>query len=134
MLVGLIVFIGAPSETCGRRSTGRRDRPAHRQRGRAPRAFDVAVEVEAWDEGGPARGASGTGKTTLVNLLAKESGMNLVDLNASDVRTKDKLQKRMGEAMSTISLLGERSLIFLDEVDGLAGGRTTAPSSSSRTR
>jgi replication factor C large subunit len=66
-------------------------------------------------------GPPGTGKTTLVNLLAKESGMNLVDLNASDVRTKDKLQKRMGEAMSTVSLLGERSLIFLDEVDGLAG-------------
>src|SRR5712692_10810261 len=66
-------------------------------------------------------GPPGTGKTTLVNLLAKETGMNLVDLNASDVRTKDKLQKRMGEAMNTVSLLGERSLIFLDEVDGLAG-------------
>ena len=47
--------------------------------------------------------------------------MNLVDLNASDVRTKEKLQRKMGEAMSTVSLFGERSLIFLDEVDGLAG-------------
>ena len=66
-------------------------------------------------------GPPGTGKTTLVNLLAKEQEMNLVDLNASDVRTKEKLRGRMGEAMSTVSLFGERSLIFLDEVDGLAG-------------
>ena len=77
-------------------------------------------------------GPPGTGKTTLVTLLAKETGMNLVDLNASDVRTKDKLQKRMGEAMSTVSLFGERSLIFLDEVDGLAGRSDYGASSSSR--
>jgi replication factor C large subunit len=66
-------------------------------------------------------GPPGTGKTTFVNLIARANGMNLVDLNASDVRTKEKLQRRMGEAMSTVSLFGERSLIFLDEVDGLAG-------------
>jgi replication factor C large subunit len=84
----------------------------------------LSTWLSKWKHGTKAAllvGPPGTGKTTLVNLLAKESGMNLVDLNASDVRTKDKLQKRMGEAMSTVSLLGERSLIFLDEVDGLAG-------------
>ena len=47
--------------------------------------------------------------------------MSIVDLNASDVRTKDKLQKKIGEAIRTVSLFGERSLIFLDEVDGLLG-------------
>jgi replication factor C large subunit len=66
-------------------------------------------------------GPPGTGKTTFVNLLARANGMNLVDLNASDVRTKEKLQRKMGEAMHAVSLFGERSLIFLDEVDGLAG-------------
>ncbi len=66
-------------------------------------------------------GPPGTGKTTFVTLLAKENGMNLVDLNASDVRTKEKLRNKMGEAMHTVSLFGERALIFLDEVDGLAG-------------
>jgi len=70
-------------------------------------------------------GPPGTGKTTFVNVLARASGMNLVDLNASDVRTKEKLQRRMGEAMGTVSLFGERSLIFLDEVDGLAGRADT---------
>ncbi len=84
----------------------------------------LALWLKKWKPGTKAAllvGPPGTGKTTFVTLLAKASGMNLIDLNASDVRTKDKLQKKMGEAMSTVSLFGERSLIFLDEVDGLAG-------------
>ena len=84
----------------------------------------LAVWLSKWKPGAKAAllvGPPGTGKTTFVNLLARETGMNLVDLNASDVRTKEKLKSRMGEAMSTVSLFGERSLIFLDEVDGLAG-------------
>ena len=47
--------------------------------------------------------------------------MNMVALNASDVRTKEKLGRRIGEATKTVSLFGGRSLIFLDEVDGLLG-------------
>ncbi len=66
-------------------------------------------------------GPPGTGKTTLATLLAEESGMKMVALNASDVRTKDKLGRRIGEATKTVSLFGGRSLIFLDEVDGLLG-------------
>jgi replication factor C large subunit len=84
----------------------------------------LSAWLSGWKPGTKAAlllGPPGTGKTTLVNLLAKEQEMNLVDLNASDVRTKEKLRGRMGEAMSTVSLFGERSLIFLDEVDGLAG-------------
>ena len=84
----------------------------------------LTLWLSKWKPGAKAAllmGPPGTGKTTFVNLLAKETGMNLVDLNASDARTKDMLRKRMGEAMSTVSLFGERSLIFLDEVDGLAG-------------
>jgi replication factor C large subunit len=84
----------------------------------------LSLWLSKWRPGAKAAllvGPPGTGKTTLVNLLAEENGMNLVDLNASDVRTKEKLQNRMGEAMSTVSLFGEKSLIFLDEVDGLAG-------------
>ncbi len=84
----------------------------------------LTVWLAKWKPGAKAAllvGPPGTGKTTLVGLLARESGMNLVELNASDVRTKERLRSRMGEAMSTVSLFGERSLIFLDEVDGLAG-------------
>ncbi len=80
--------------------------------------------VKKWKAGGRAAlllGPPGTGKTTLVHLVAKEFGMNLVELNASDVRTKEKLTKVIGEAKSSANLFGERSLIFLDEVDGLSG-------------
>jgi replication factor C large subunit len=66
-------------------------------------------------------GPPGTGKTTSVHLAAKELGMDLVELNASDVRTKDKLSKKVGHATGSMSLLGGTTLIFLDEVDGLAG-------------
>ncbi len=84
----------------------------------------VSTWLAEWKPGGKAAllmGPPGTGKTTLVTLLARANGMNLVDLNASDVRTKEMLGRKLGEAMRTVSLFGERSLIFLDEVDGLAG-------------
>src|SRR2546422_4212232 len=77
-----------------------------------------------WKVGGRAAlliGPPGTGKTTLVHLFAAQNGINLLELNASDARTKEALQRRMGEVMMSTSLYGERSLIFLDEVDGLAG-------------
>ncbi len=66
-------------------------------------------------------GPPGTGKTTLVHLLAEEETLNLVELNASDTRSKEKLSRKIGEVISSASLFGNRSLIFLDEVDGIAG-------------
>ena len=84
----------------------------------------AAAWLKKWKPGTKAlllMGPPGTGKTTLAKLLAGGAGMNLIELNASDVRTKDKLEKKIGEAMATVNLFGERSLIFLDEVDGLLG-------------
>ncbi|MCP8309942.1 MAG: AAA family ATPase [Candidatus Methylarchaceae archaeon HK01M] len=64
-------------------------------------------------------GPPGTGKTTLVHLAADELGYNLIELNASDVRTKDKMTQKLGPTLSTHSLFNGKSLIFLDEVDGM---------------
>jgi replication factor C large subunit len=80
--------------------------------------------LKKWKPGGKAAllvGPPGTGKTTTVHLVAEKLGMNLVELNASDTRTKDKLSKKIGEVIASTSLFGSSSLIFLDEVDGLAG-------------
>ena len=84
----------------------------------------LSLWLKKWSPGAKAAlllGPPGTGKTTTVHLVAEKLGMNLVELNASDTRTKEKLSKKMGEAIASTSLLGEKSLIFLDEVDGLAG-------------
>jgi replication factor C large subunit len=80
--------------------------------------------LKKWRPGGKAAllvGPPGTGKTTTVHLVAEKLGLNLVELNASDTRTKDKLTKKIGEVIASTSLFGSSSLIFLDEVDGLAG-------------
>ena len=80
--------------------------------------------LSKWKKGGKAvilLGPPGTGKTTSVQLAAKKLGLNLVQLNASDRRTRTMLEARLGEALLSTNLLGERTLIFLDEVDGLAG-------------
>ncbi len=80
--------------------------------------------LRRWKAGSKAAllvGPPGTGKTTLVHLLAQEEGVNLVELNASDTRSKEKLSQKIGEVVSSASLFGEKSLIFLDEVDGIAG-------------
>lgn len=84
----------------------------------------VVSWLKKWKPGAKAAllvGPPGTGKTTLVHLLAARSGLNLVELNASDTRTKTGLTKKIGQLLTNTSLLGERSLIFLDEVDGLSG-------------
>ncbi len=80
--------------------------------------------VKKWRPGVKAAllvGPPGTGKTTTVHLVAEKMGLQLVELNASDARTKEKLTKKVGEAIASTSLFGGTSLIFLDEVDGLAG-------------
>ena len=80
--------------------------------------------LKRWKRGEKAAllvGPPGTGKTTTVHLVAEKLGLQLVELNASDARTKDRLSRRMGELVGSANLFGSGSLIFLDEVDGLAG-------------
>jgi replication factor C large subunit len=77
--------------------------------------------VESRQQGRASGGPPGTGKTTTVHLAAEELGLQLVELNASDARTKEKMSKKVGQLIGSVNLFGTRSLIFLDEVDGLAG-------------
>jgi replication factor C large subunit len=80
--------------------------------------------LKKWKPGSKAAllvGPPGTGKTTTVHLVAEKAGLQLVELNASDTRTKEKLSRKLGEAIAGTTLYGAMSLIFLDEVDGLAG-------------
>ena len=66
-------------------------------------------------------GPPGVGKTTLVHALAKQFGFDLVEMNASDTRNKEGIQARIAPVMNNVSLFGIKSLLFLDEVDGISG-------------
>jgi replication factor C large subunit len=65
-------------------------------------------------------GAPGIGKTALAYLIAKEFNWQLFEMNASDLRDKESIEKIAGSATSNSSLFGSKRLILLDEVDGLA--------------
>ncbi len=65
-------------------------------------------------------GPPGTGKTTLANLAAKQFGYDMISLNASDVRNKNRIQEILNPVLGNTSILG-RPMIFVDEVDGIFG-------------
>ncbi len=65
-------------------------------------------------------GSPGSGKTSFVEALAKEKNLDLLELNASDIRTEEAIEKVLGQAIRQKSLFRKGKIILLDEVDGLA--------------
>ncbi|MDD1671914.1 MAG: replication factor C large subunit [Methanomicrobiales archaeon] len=67
-------------------------------------------------------GRPGTGKTSSAHALARDMAWDLIEMNASDQRTKAVLERVAGTSAVTASLSGARQkLILLDEVDNLHG-------------
>ena len=65
-------------------------------------------------------GPPGTGKTTIAFLLSKQFGYDMIGLNASDVRSKSRINEILAPVLSNVSVLGT-PMIFVDEVDGIHG-------------
>lgn len=71
-------------------------------------------------------GPPGVGKTTLVNATANEFGFIVIEMNASDTRSEKAINAVAGPATSfvaldTFSTESKGNVLFLDEVDGIAG-------------
>jgi replication factor C large subunit len=64
-------------------------------------------------------GPPGIGKTSFVHILSKEYDFDLIEMNASDSRTKDILESRIVPVLNNTSLTGKRMMLFLDEIDGI---------------
>ncbi len=66
-------------------------------------------------------GKPGTGKTTSAHALAHDMEWEVIELNASDQRTKSVIEKVAGSGSTTASFSGRRRLIIIDEADNLHG-------------
>jgi replication factor C large subunit len=87
------------------------------------KARDALEEwAETWEEHGEAaivHGSPGVGKTSAAHALAADMGWPVLELNASDARTKDEIERFAGRAAANTTLGGDRQLIILDEADNL---------------
>jgi replication factor C large subunit len=87
------------------------------------KARDALKEwAETWDDHGEAvvlHGSPGVGKTSAAHALANDMGWPVMELNASNSRTKDEIDRVAGRAASNTTLGGSQQLIILDEADNL---------------
>jgi replication factor C large subunit len=70
-------------------------------------------------------GPPGVGKTSLVHILAGQFDYDLIEMNASDTRSKEDLERLIMPMLMNASIFGKRMLLFLDEIDGISGREDT---------
>jgi len=95
------------------------------------KARDALAEwAETWDDHREAvvvHGSPGIGKTSAAHALAADMGWETVELNASDQRTGDVIERFAGRAAKNATLAGSsagtstRQLVILDEADNIHG-------------
>jgi len=66
-------------------------------------------------------GPAGTGKTSLALLTARENNFEILELNASDLRNRLKLEQIVKPATEQKSLFKQGKIILMDEVDCVTG-------------
>ena len=64
-------------------------------------------------------GPPGSGKTSSIYAAAKESKLEILEVNASNFRDEKKLSASIGEASKQQSLFAQSKLLLVDEIDGL---------------
>ncbi|MFH0737830.1 MAG: AAA family ATPase, partial [Candidatus Micrarchaeota archaeon] len=66
-------------------------------------------------------GPPGTGKTGLAYALKQEYDLDLVEMNASELRNRSRVERILGQSALAGSLFGRTKLILIDDADVLAG-------------
>jgi len=66
-------------------------------------------------------GPPGTGKTTLAHLAAKSLNYEILELNSSDLRNREKLEQTLRPASIQKSLFNNGKILLMDEIDGISG-------------
>src|SRR3989344_3739029 len=64
-------------------------------------------------------GKVGIGKTASVYALANELNYEILEVNASDLRNKEQMQKVVINNIKQASLFGKDKIILIDEIDGI---------------
>jgi replication factor C large subunit len=84
--------------------------------------------VRSWERGIPKNravflyGPPGVGKTSAVCAVANDLSFDLLEVNASDHRTRSRLEELIGRAaLQSLTVLGRRRMILLDELEGVSG-------------
>jgi replication factor C large subunit len=79
-----------------------------------------------WGRGEPGKpilltGPTGTGKTALAVALAREMGLELVQMGTSELRNRERVERIMHGAMMASTLSGKGKLVLIDDVDAMSG-------------
>ena len=65
-------------------------------------------------------GPPGVGKTALAYAIANELDLDVIEINASDMRNKKTLASVFSSAKNSMTLFGKKRLILIDDVDALS--------------
>ncbi|MEM2021100.1 MAG: replication factor C large subunit [Zestosphaera sp.] len=85
----------------------------------------ISKWLSSWLSGKPVRkaallyGPPGSGKTSIVEALCRDYGLQLIEMNASDYRRAQDIERVAKLASMQRGLFAGRRLILLDEIDGL---------------